>query len=72
MRGYPPVRECSSEELHRRLVEDAVAGVATPLRWCVPAYERIAELRGTSADAAYQRVRHDVAQFTGRSGMPML
>lgn len=69
----PPVASMSADKLHRHLVSDAVRGIATDLRWCVEAYEKIGEETGRGADAAYQAVREEVAQLRGGwRGMPML
>jgi hypothetical protein len=71
---YPPVSREAPEALRRRLVEDAVAGVATPLRWAVLAYERIGRAMlpgdpGQGADLAVAGVEEEVRAMTGR-GMP--
>ena len=68
----PPVGSLDADALHRELVEDAVAGYATPLDRAVRAYERIARLRDESPDDAFQRVRAEVASLRGRPGMPMV
>lgn len=68
--AYLPVRDLSAEDLHARLVEDAVAGVLTPLGWAMLAYEKIGEVRGCGADAAYQFVRAEVNEKRIQIGKP--
>lgn len=73
MQVLPPVDALSADKLHRKLVSDAVKGIATDLPWCVAAYERIGQETGRGAEAAYQAVREEVAQLRGGwRGMPML
>lgn len=73
--GLPllPVSRMSAAELHRELVDDAVAGVSGGERYLkrqVDAYIRIAKLRGVNPDVAFADV---VAEVTaaGRS-MPVV
>lgn len=60
-----------ADTLHRLLVEDAVKMRATDLAWAVAAYERIAERRRTSVDAAFGAVVDEVEAITGRRHMPI-
>lgn len=71
MKVYPPVEEQDAKQLHRRLVEDAVARKATPLKWAVLAYERIGRLERCGAEEAYHRVRTELEELTGSAAMPM-
>jgi hypothetical protein len=71
---YPDPHREPPAALRKRLVEDAVAGVTTPLRWAVIAYERVgrAMLPGDpaqGADLAVAGVEEEVRSLTGR-GMP--
>lgn len=70
-RKYPPVESLSAKELHKRLVDDAVAYRATPLEWAIAAYDRIARLTRTTAEQAYLDVRAEKKERTGNSLMPM-
>lgn len=67
----PPVSEMDAEALHRELVTDAVARVATPLRRAIEAYDRIGRLTGLGAEEAYLRVRDEVTELTGVPYMPI-
>lgn len=59
------VHDLNSLQLKSRLVRDAVSGNATPLEWFVAACQRIAHLDGITLDAAYLRVRQEVASLGG-------
>lgn len=50
----------SPEDLHRILVEDAVASHATDLPWAVGAYARIAKLTRRSIEDAFLAVVQEV------------
>lgn len=69
--GRKPVEAYTEEQLHRFLVEDAVAKRATQLDWAIAAYKRIGERSGKGAEAAYQRVLDEVETLTGLRAMPM-
>jgi preprotein translocase subunit Sss1 len=51
----------SPTELHRILVEDAVAAHATDLPWAVGAYARIAKLTRKPIEDAFQAVVQEAA-----------
>lgn len=73
--GLPltPVASMSAAELHRELVDDAVAGVSGGERYLkrqVDAYIRIAKLRGVNPDVAFEAVVAEV-NAAGRN-MPVL
>lgn len=59
----------SPEELHRILVEDALAVHATDLPWAVGAYARISKLTRKPIEDAFQAVVQEVATFGAT--MPM-
>lgn len=65
-----PVDAYTAAELHRFLVEDAVKLHATDLPWMVAACVRIGQVDGCGVEEAYQRVRGEVHELTGR-GMPV-
>jgi hypothetical protein len=65
-----PPMAYSATELHDMLVADALAHIATPLRWAEAAYVRIAEGRRLTVDAAYREVLAAVVAGGGY-GMPM-
>jgi hypothetical protein len=60
----------SAAQLHRYLVEDAVKGHATDLKWSVAAYQEIASKRGITIERATRAV-FDEVEAAGRT-MPML
>ena len=65
-----PPQAYTAQQLHDMLDADALAHVATPIEWCVPAYQRIAEQRKITPDAAYREVVAAMAT-AGGYGMPM-
>lgn len=67
-----PVDSLDAETLMRELVEDAVAGYPTPLDRFVRAVERIALEQRRDPEEVYQRIKAEVAEMTGRIGLPML
>lgn len=69
--GYDHVDTMTERQLHERLVLDATLGVATPLAWCVLAYDRIGKLSGKGPEEAYQRVRKEALVVSYGMGMPM-
>lgn len=68
-RDHP--RTYDPDTLHRLLVQDAVQMRATDLAWAVAAYERIAERRRISVDAAFTAVVDEVESLTGHRRMPL-
>lgn len=60
----------TAKALHSFLVDDAVKGHATEIRWAVGAYEEIAKQRKQTIDDATKHVMDEVAAM-GRS-MPMI
>lgn len=48
------------DELHRFLVDDAIKGHPTEIRWATAAYMRIAKQRRQHPDAAFEAVRAEV------------
>lgn len=57
------VADCTSIELHRQLVSDAVKGYETPLPWFVAACDRIGKLDRCGPEVAYQRVRQEIVSL---------
>ena len=69
--GRLPVEAYDEGQLHRFLVEDAVAKRATQLDWAIAAYTRIGQLSGKGSEDAYQRVLDEVETLTGSRLMPV-
>lgn len=69
--GRRPVSAYDAQDLHRFLVEDAVARRATSLPWAIAAYQRIGERTGKGAEAAFQSVLDEVETLTGLRMMPV-
>lgn len=50
----------SAQQLHDFLVDDAIKGHATELRWATAAYQEIAKQRRQNPDQAFAAVRNEV------------
>ena len=59
------VGQLSAKELHQQLVADAIAAVATPPFWFQNACIPIGEVDKIGTEAAFQRVRDEVASLGG-------
>lgn len=65
------VHEASADDLHRKLVRDAVGGKATDMVFMIPALEKIAKVRGIPLDAAFTQVQDEVREKRHGLGMPL-
>ena len=61
----------SADQLHAKLVADAVTGHPTDLQFSILAYQRIAMLRRQPLDDAFKAVEAEVRQRRGGLGMPI-
>lgn len=65
------VNRSSADELHAKLVGDAVNGRATDIQFAVLAYEKIAKVRRIPLDDAFKAVEAEVVVRRGGLGMPL-
>lgn len=65
------VNRCNADDLHEKLVNDAVGGHATDIQFALLAYQRISRLRGIPLDDAFNAVQAEVVSRRGGLGMPV-